>query len=391
MNSLWKRNELLGLIKYFDKIIVVPFTSKDYKLEDQLPENITVVPPIIVNDKTSQKLKLVSILHSKYVFPFLREFLKKKVFLRRTHFLDWLEYSYNVVRLLKNREIISLVSNSDSNTILYFFWGRGIADILPFIKSSGFKKVFVRFHGYDLYEFRCNNYIPYRKRLLNSISVAAPCSNNGKEYLQALYPKTKAEIKVYRLGIKNERKISRFSTDNKFRIVSCSSLIPLKRVDLMIESLCYIDFDIEWVHLGDGHQRESLQKLIRDYNLNKIFIIKGFIKPENILDYYSNNFVDLFVNVSNTEGVPISIMEALSAGIPVLATSVGGTSEIVDEEVGYLVPVSIEPKELAKNITQYRNITIEIKQRMKYNAHQRYLNKCDMKKLTEKLAFDLLS
>jgi glycosyltransferase involved in cell wall biosynthesis len=48
--------------------------------------------------------------------------------------------------------------------------------------------------------------------------------------------------------------------------------------------------------------------------------------------------IDLFINLSTTEGVPVSIMEAMSFGIPVLATEVGGNSEIVDETTGALVP-----------------------------------------------------
>jgi len=43
------------------------------------------------------------------------------------------------------------------------------------------------------------------------------------------------------------------------------------------------------------------------------------------------------MNLSETEGIPVSIMEAQSAGVPILATNLGGTSEIVNNENGFLV------------------------------------------------------
>ena len=57
--------------------------------------------------------------------------------------------------------------------------------------------------------------------------------------------------------------------------------------------------------------------------------------------------VDVFVNVSSTEGTPVSIMEAVSCGIPVLATAVGGNVEIVQERNGYLLSENPTPDEIA--------------------------------------------
>jgi len=63
----------------------------------------------------------------------------------------------------------------------------------------------------------------------------------------------------------------------------------------------------------------------------------------------------LFINVSETEGIPVSIMEAQSAGIPVLATNVGGTSEIVDQENGFLVPNDFGVENISSLIIDYLN------------------------------------
>jgi len=54
------------------------------------------------------------------------------------------------------------------------------------------------------------------------------------------------------------------------------------------------------------------------------------------------------VNVSSTEGIPVSIMEAISCGIPVVATKVGGNPEIVQEQNGLLLSPNPTPNEIAR-------------------------------------------
>ena len=60
------------------------------------------------------------------------------------------------------------------------------------------------------------------------------------------------------------------------------------------------------------------------------------------MNYYNTYEIDLFVNLSTIEGVPVSIMEAQSSGIPVLATDVGSSKEIVDDDNGFLIPKDFE-------------------------------------------------
>jgi glycosyltransferase involved in cell wall biosynthesis len=76
-------------------------------------------------------------------------------------------------------------------------------------------------------------------------------------------------------------------------------------------------------------------KLNSKYNIS--FQLMGNVKNEEIQKYYSLNQVDLFINVSEYEGIPISIMEAMAYGIPCLATNVGGVREIVNDDNGFLL------------------------------------------------------
>jgi glycosyltransferase involved in cell wall biosynthesis len=73
----------------------------------------------------------------------------------------------------------------------------------------------------------------------------------------------------------------------------------------------------------------------------------GHLSNGQVRRFYREHYVDAFVNVSRTEGVPVSIMEAQSACIPVIATRVGGTPELVNDCNGVLLEPNPTPAEVA--------------------------------------------
>ena len=80
--------------------------------------------------------------------------------------------------------------------------------------------------------------------------------------------------------------------------------------------------------------------------------LKVYLEDESVLpmEIYRATPVDIFAHVSASEGLPFVIMEALSCGIPVLATDVGGISEVVDSSTGRLIPSVIDAEELAGHL-----------------------------------------
>lgn len=149
---------------------------------------------------------------------------------------------------------------------------------------------------------------------------------------------------------------------NNFNIVSCSRIVPLKRVNLIIEALKILDNkkqkrNIIWHHIGDGDGLEDLIEYAKNNLKNIKFDFVGYLNNSDVYDFYKNNKVDLFINVSSTEGLPVSIMEAISFGIPCLATDVGGTSEIIiDGITGKLIPKDFENSFLAQEIENIINM-----------------------------------
>ena len=286
------------------------------------------------------------------------------------------------------RRILS--SNNNSDTIFYFYWGMGSVNFIPFLNNLK-AKVVCRFHGGDLYtERNLGNYIPFQRKLLEKIVLALPCSDYGNKYLIQKFPFAKDKVITARLGTLAKGK-SLFLEDGILKIVSCSNVIPLKRLNLLCAALSMINIPISWTHIGEGNLLDEIKEMAKALPPNIKTNFTGFIPSENVLDYYINHPFDLFINVSESEGVPVSIMEAFSAAIPVYATDVGGTGEIVDEKVGQLLPANIEPEDLGEKLKEFYNKSATEKLRFRENAFLRYEEKCNAYNNAEKLAKIILN
>ncbi|MFH1776262.1 MAG: glycosyltransferase [Candidatus Omnitrophota bacterium] len=98
--------------------------------------------------------------------------------------------------------------------------------------------------------------------------------------------------------------------------------------------------------VGDGPLRKKLEDFSRDIEVRKNIM---FLGARDDVDKVLQIF-DLFVLSSLSEGLPLALIEAMAASIPVVATAVGGNCEVVpDEKTGYLVTPK-EPKQMAEKI-----------------------------------------
>ncbi len=131
---------------------------------------------------------------------------------------------------------------------------------------------------------------------------------------------------------------SLFSTEPQFIIAAAGRLSPEKGFDVFIAAAARIAQerqDIGFVIFGDGPLRRELAKLISKKSLDDRFVLAGFqANLDAILPA-----ADVFVISSFTEGLPVVLLEALLAGVPVVATAVGGIPEVIEDGTdGFLVP-----------------------------------------------------
>jgi glycosyltransferase involved in cell wall biosynthesis len=122
---------------------------------------------------------------------------------------------------------------------------------------------------------------------------------------------------------------------------------------LIAKALKLVDcnIDIIWHHFGDGPGYDELLEIAKRFPENVSFEFHGWVSQKELFDFYVENYVNWFINTSTHEGIPVSIMEAFSFGIPAIATDVGGTSEIVNSTNGFLLQREFDIEELLKRIT----------------------------------------
>lgn len=138
-----------------------------------------------------------------------------------------------------------------------------------------------------------------------------------------------------------------------FTICTCSGMTKVKRVQIVIRTLALWQGNrIHWVHLGGGPLMEQLRQLAEEKlgkKQNVTYEFTGKLENIEVHKFYRDHYIDLFLNVSESEGLPVSIMEAMSYGIPTMATDVGATREVVQKKE-MLLPKDITPEKLIRRI-----------------------------------------
>lgn len=183
-------------------------------------------------------------------------------------------------------------------------------------------------------------YISIEKKLVNNADKVTAVSKSCAEELKMYYGIKDVEV-VYN-GVDTTFFVpSEMRNEDEPYILYTGSLDARKGlVDLIrsAEQVCQEYPDIKFILTGKGSLERRLRKLVHhNFNLDKNFSFVGYVDRNTLLRYYQN--ATLYVLPSYYEGLPTTILEAMSCRIPVVATAVAGTSEVVlDGETGLLIP-----------------------------------------------------
>jgi L-malate glycosyltransferase len=161
-------------------------------------------------------------------------------------------------------------------------------------------------------------------------------SNEMKKTLENSYGFKSRSLKVIHNGIPVPENTKGRTDATHFYVGSSGRLFPVKDYRLFIEmaNMLKSKSKIRFRLAGDGPEYAALVALIKEYQLDGVFEMSGHV--DDIDSFY--NGLDLFVNTSVHEGIPMSILEAMSHGLPVVAPRIGGLPEIIDNgNEGFLI------------------------------------------------------
>lgn len=273
-------------------------------------------------------------------------------------------------------------------------------------------RVITRTHEYDLYDYTSpSGYQPFKEAMDDKLDAVIFIAEHGRDYYLKKYDKASGlKYKLYRLGTKDPFDLGNENapviqpdgtgagkdadaTKSGIRIVSCSSIIERKRVYRIAEALSLInDVNISWMHFGSGEQEEALkalceEKLSQKENVN--VELKGYIKNEDLHGFYKKNRIDLFISASSSEGNPVSVMEALSYGIPVIAPAICNFPNMI-QDCGILVSGECRAEELAEAVRKFAGMPDDDVRKMRSNARKCWEEKFDADKNNRKFVEEVI-
>jgi glycosyltransferase involved in cell wall biosynthesis len=239
-----------------------------------------------------------------------------------------------------------------------------------------------RAHGYDIYEERlpAHEFWLEREKTLPSLNKIFCISENGASYLRKKYKLI--NVKVSRLGVPVSNLIPASGDQGLIVVISCSATVELKRTDLIFNALVKFTETnqqrIHWHHIGGGPLQSELARKAAICPQSLKVTLHGFVQNSELPELYRKIQPDLFINLSDYEGIPVTIMEAQSFGIPCIARAVGGIPEIISAENGVLLSAQPDLIEIVKGMNSLlhsrtnKAVSSLENQRDKFNAEKNY-------------------
>lgn len=362
-------NELPILSEFFDKIVVVS--------NDCVNRQTRTVNSNVTIERSPYHLTLINKLIA-FKGIFSKEFTSeidciKTVYKKPVTFtiIKTVLFTLRKAEIFNKRfqEYISKHSQNDDSIYAYSYWNDDTAYALTRLKKTiPSIKTFSRMHRWDVYfEQNESDYLPFRLPIFEQMNAVFSISENGKQYTEQLFNKLFPKIIVSRLGVPPHNQNP--GNPEVFTILTISNIVPVKNLHLLIKALSKISFQFRWIHIGDGIQRPEIELLAEHFIPGK-YLFLGQKTNAEVINFIEETPISILINVSTSEGIPVSIMESFSCGIPVIALNVGGNCEIVSDYNGRLLPSNADENVVASAIMELYSLPTQGMLSLKDNAYK---------------------
>ena len=342
--------EIAILAERFGRIFILP--SYRGKKVRRLPSNVDMAElPWFDPWPRSAKRRVLA---SGPALPVIAATLRRPSNLR-PYLAEWRFYAdLLATNVLKARVLRRFVEEQGlEGSLFYDYWFENSTLALALLRRAKLIETAVcRAHNFDVYDEDWEaGRVPFTEFKARWLDRIFPVSEHGARYLRQRLALSPSKTPVAHLGVEARQE----STESPAKVplvVSCARLEPRKRIHLIPEVLSLVGQPLRWIHFGDGVDRPRVEAAAARLPPDVEWELRGQIDNLEVLDFYRRHPVDALLSVSISEGVPVSMMEAQSFGIPIVAIAIRGVPELVTEETGVLLAADADTDEIAAGLSR---------------------------------------
>ena len=268
----------------------------------------------------------------------------------------WLKTIFTIYKLGKNKDLIFVNGLGTETTIANIFLKKKI--IRKIVGDPVWERAYSKAKISESFdEFQVKNYgfsISLQKKVrsfsIKKSDIVVTPSKHLKNFILNLGFKNKIEIINNGVFIPEEN--TNIFTNDQINITIVSRLVSHKNIKKIIRAISDLNDPLVYLNIiGDGPELNQLQKISLESNNKDNIIFHGKLNRDDINHIFLKS--DIYIQASNYEGLPHSLLEAMSYGIPVLCTPVGECKEILgNEDRGYLLDLPVSKNNIKSKISQ---------------------------------------
>ena len=268
----------------------------------------------------------------------------------------WLKTIFTIYKLGKNKDLIFVNGLGTETTIANIFLKKKI--IRKIVGDPVWERAYSKAKISESFdEFQVKNYgfsISLQKKVrsfsIKKSDIVVTPSKHLKNFILNLGFKNKIEIINNGVFIPEEN--TNIFTNDQINITIVSRLVSHKNIKKIIRAISDLNDPLIYLNIiGDGPELNQLQKISLESNNKDNIIFHGKLNRDDINHIFLKS--DIYIQASNYEGLPHSLLEAMSYGIPVLCTPVGECKEILgNEDRGYILDLPVSKSNIKSKIRE---------------------------------------
>ena len=268
----------------------------------------------------------------------------------------WLKTIFTIYKLGKNKDLIFVNGLGTETTIANIFLKKKI--IRKIVGDPVWERAYSKAKISESFdEFQVKNYgfsISLQKKVrsfsIKKSDIVVTPSKHLKNFILNLGFKNKIEIINNGVFIPEEN--TNIFTNDQINITIVSRLVSHKNIEKIIRAISDLNNPLIYLNIiGDGPELNQLQKISLESNNKDNIIFHGKLNRDDINHIFLKS--DIYIQASNYEGLPHSLLEAMSYGIPVLCTPVGECKEILgNEDRGYILDLPVSKNNIKSKISE---------------------------------------